>query len=128
MRVMVIDDDGDFVAMVATQLERSAGMTVESFKLGRLALARLANDDEALPDVVLCDLLLPDISGFELVSELRRGARTSSLPCIVASARSGLEEHARAEEVGADAFLAKPFKNRQLVDLLYATVQTRGAR
>lgn len=125
--VVLIDDDSDFLSMVTTQLRRQLQVRVTTFRQGRVALAYLFEEKRPNADLVIIDLLLPDISGYEIVSEIRKHPKTKTLPCLVASARNGLEEHARADEVGADAFLEKPFRTRELLELVENLAQ-KGRR
>lgn len=125
--VVVIDDDSDFLNLVTTQLRRQMQVRVTTFRQGRVALAHLFEAERQTVDLVIIDLLLPDISGYEIVSEIRKHPKTTGVPCLIASARNGLEEHARADEVGADAFLEKPFRTRELVDLV-EKLATKGRR
>lgn len=125
--VVVIDDDSDFLSLVTTQLRRQMQVRVTTFRQGRVALAYLFEAERLAADLVIIDLLLPDISGYEIVSEIRKHPKTTTVPCLIASARNGLEEHARADEVGADAFLEKPFRTRELLDLV-ERLATKGRR
>ncbi len=66
--------------------------------------------EQLTPDLILADIMMPDIDGLWLVRNLRSKPAWSNIPTIVVSARTLPEEQAAAREAGADAFVAKPFK------------------
>jgi len=70
--------------------------------------------EQLTPDLILADIMMPDIDGLWLVRNLRSKPAWSKIPTIVVSARTLPEEQAAAKEAGADAFLAKPFTFRDL--------------
>ena len=84
-RVFVIDDEPDMVDLLATIL-RSDGLEVETDTDGRSALARVLSDP---PDLVLLDLMMPDLDGMELLKLLRLDPKGARVPVLVVSARSG---------------------------------------
>lgn len=112
--VVIIDDDLDLLHMAKRYLER-AEMQWRTFPLGRQALAWLAESDQPIA-VVVVDLGLPDISGFDVCRELRDHPRTAEVPLLVMSSREGLDIEARASEVGARQYLSKPLRSRTLLD------------
>lgn len=75
-----------------------------------------------LPDVVLCDVWLPDIDGFNLTQQLHEDYHTQSIPVILMSARSDPKYSARGKTAGAAHYLRKPFPVEQLLSLIKATI------
>lgn len=73
---------------------------------------------ENLPDLVLMDVTLPDINGFDLIQELRTDPRFSRVPFVVLTAHSLQSYQDRARDEGIDGFLVKPFMPRQLIDIV----------
>jgi DNA-binding response OmpR family regulator len=106
-RVLVVDDNGDHNFLLATHLER-AGCEVSSVTSAELAIEAL---DTFTPDMVIVDLLLPGMSGSELVSWLRDPRR---VPTIVVTT-SVLDV---ADHPSADSILTKPFSRRAVLQLL----------
>lgn len=107
-RILVVEDESTIADAVLYAL-RADGLQAEHFELGRPALARL----RAQPfDVVILDVGLPDISGFELCRELRQ---FSEVPVIFLTARDGEIDRVVGLELGADDYVVKPFSPRELV-------------
>ncbi len=107
--VVVVEDDPEICKMLVTHFEKK-GDTVRTFGQAKHALEFLAHELPAGADaILLTDLGLPDMSGFELITRLRNDEGMPDIPVIVISARSGLQEHARVLDVGADDFIDKPF-------------------
>ena len=111
VRVFVVDDEPDMVDLLATIL-KSDGFQVDTDTDGRSALARLLADP---PDLVLLDLMMPDLDGMELLKLLRLDAKGSSVPVLVVSARSGHQDQLGTLQLGANAYICKPFSPRELV-------------
>ncbi len=110
-RVFVVDDEPDMVDLLATIL-KSDGLEVETDTDGRSALARLLADP---PDLVLLDLMMPDLDGMELLKLLRLDAHGAKVPVLVVSARSGHQDQLGTLQLGANAYICKPFSPRELV-------------
>jgi CheY-like chemotaxis protein len=93
-----------------------AGHQVVEAATGAAARARLADDAAApRPDVVLLDLSLPDVSGWDLLADLRARGLLAELRVVVFSAHIGPREYARAAAEGAYAYLTKPFDEEELL-------------
>jgi class 3 adenylate cyclase len=110
-RVLVVDDDPDMVSFLGMLLARE-GMKVESAYDGSAALARIA---AAPPDLILLDVLMPGISGFEVCERLKSDPVTALIPVVLVTA---LEDHAsrvRGIDAGADDFLSKPVNREELI-------------
>jgi two-component system chemotaxis response regulator CheY len=106
--------------MVRTHLEalrvpdqESGFVSVVEAESGRGALSILAI---IAPALVVLDLILPELSGYELCERLRASATLQHVPILAISARAMPEDRAAAEEAGASAFLVKPFTPRQLTE------------
>jgi len=107
-RVLVVEDERDVAELVADVLE------LEGFE-ARVASGNVALD-EALrfrPDVILLDLMMPDVDGFEVARRFRANPVTAPLPIIVMTAMHDAPR--RAQQVGTNYFLAKPFDINELV-------------
>jgi CheY-like chemotaxis protein len=112
--ILCADDDEDILALVALRLER-AGFRVARATDGDRALA-LAR--ELLPDVAVLDVMMPRLTGIEVVRALRSDPSTHALRTILLSARVQESDIGNGLDAGADAYLAKPFRAPELVELV----------
>ncbi len=110
-RILIVEDDPDIAQLVARYLEK-AGFTTEIASSGRDALQAVGVRP---PDLLVLDLMLPQIDGLEVCRMLRAGAATSALPIIMLTARAEESERIVGLELGADDYLAKPFSPGELV-------------
>ncbi len=125
MRVLIVEDDDAIAAPLAKGLERE-GLDVDRVQTGADALGRSLDDPDDHPvDVVLLDLGLPDIDGFDVCRQLR--AR-SDVPIIVVTARSEEVDRVVGLELGADDYIVKPFGFRELVARIRAVARRRLPR
>lgn len=107
-RALLVEDDEAMAAVVALSL-RSAGLEVCHESRGFAALSRL---DDELPDLVVLDLMLPDMDGLDVCRRMR--AR-SDVPIIIITARDSLADVVTGLEAGADDYLTKPFEAPELI-------------
>ena len=110
-RVLVIEDERDIAALVAYHLTKE-GYRVRTAEGGSEALQAVAAER---PDLVLLDLMLPGLSGYEVLSEIRRKPELQEVPIIVLTARREEADRIKGLELGADDYLTKPFSPRELV-------------
>jgi DNA-binding response OmpR family regulator len=108
--VLAADDDEDILELVAFRLERS-GYTVLRAHDGEEAL-RLAQEEQ--PDLVVLDVMMPKLDGFEVTRRLRADAATSSTPIILLTARAQDADVQMGFDAGADDYLRKPFSPQEL--------------
>ena len=112
MLVLVIEDEVDLATTVEYNL-RSEGFDVVLAHSGRQGLASATG--EPLPDVVVLDLMLPDLSGTEICRRLRDQERTRDIPVIMCTAKGEEIDRVVGFEVGADDYIVKPFSVRELI-------------
>jgi DNA-binding response OmpR family regulator len=117
--VLVVDDEPD-IALICRLALTLAGFDVDDRDTGEAALAYL---DEHTPDVVLLDLRLPDLSGWEVLDRLRAKGRLDDLRVILFSAHAGAAQS--AVEAGCVSFIAKPFTPDDLVANVTAAASRR---
>jgi len=120
---LVIDDEAALTVVVA-RLLKSAGFEVETATSGLEGLAKARN---SAPDVVIVDVMMPDMDGYEVCRRLRRDPRTGQIAIIVLTARGQLVDKQIALRAGADAHVTKPYRGRELVDLIDQLLAARGA-
>jgi len=110
-RIFVVDDEPDVVELVQTVLEIE-GFAVETATNGRAALARLLADP---PDLLILDLMMPDLDGMELLKLLRVDPTGARIPVLILSARTGQHDQIATLQLGANAYICKPFSTKDLV-------------
>lgn len=121
-RILVVDDEPDILELVSFHLEQ-AGYAVETAKSGSQALDSLRRSP---PSLLVLDVMLPDLSGTELLRVLRQEAATRQLPVILLTARSEEVDRVVGFEIGADDYVPKPFSPRELVLRVRAILRRRG--
>lgn len=115
-RILVVDDEERMVRFIRLNLEHDGFEVLVAFN-GRQALERVRED---LPDLVLLDVMMPEMDGFEVLSLLRE---FSDVPVIMLTARSTEEDIVRGLELGADDYITKPFSPRVLVSRVRAVLR-----
>ena len=110
-RVLVVDDEPDITALVAYHLAKE-GYRVTTAANGSDAL-RSAREER--PDLVVLDLMLPGLSGYDILAELRRREETREVGVILLTARKEEPDRIKGLSLGADDYLAKPFSPKELV-------------
>ncbi|HMX15643.1 MAG TPA: phosphate regulon transcriptional regulator PhoB [Rhodocyclaceae bacterium] len=120
--ILVVEDEPAIQALIVANLQR-AGHAVLRAPDAETAL-RLVN--EALPDLILLDWMLPGMSGIDLARRLRSGDRTREVPIIMLTARSEEQDKVRGLETGADDYVTKPFSPRELQARINAVLRRRA--
>jgi two-component system alkaline phosphatase synthesis response regulator PhoP len=110
-RILVVEDDRDIGDLVSRYLEK-ADFIVELLSSGGEALRALA---ERPPDLLILDLMLPQVDGLEICRAARATAQTAAIPIIMLTARAEEAERIVGLELGADDYMAKPFSPSELV-------------
>jgi DNA-binding response OmpR family regulator len=110
-RILIVEDDPDIAQLVARYLDK-AGFTTDRAASGRDALQAVT---EKAPDLMVLDLMLPQVDGFEVCRRVRSNEATAALPIIMLTARGEESERIVGLELGADDYLAKPFSPNELV-------------
>lgn len=110
VRILVVDDNADMRDYLTRLL--ATHWTVDVAANGREAVRRL---DTVRPDLILTDVMMPELDGFGLLKEVRRQLATKAIPVIMLSARSGEESRVEGIEAGAEDYIVKPFAARELV-------------
>lgn len=110
-KVLVVDDSVS-VRRAIERMLAPRGITVASCATGGEALARLPDDP---PDLLICDLLLPDLDGYEVCASLRRTPALAATPVLFISGVAGREVDERAAGLGVEGVLRKPFTGDELV-------------
>lgn len=118
--IVVIEDEADLLDILRYNLERE-GYAVRTASTGRKGIAEIARDPK--PDLVLLDLMLPDIPGTEICRRLRSSKRDSDIPVLMLTARGEEIDRVVGFEVGADDYMVKPFSLRELMLRIKAIIR-----
>ncbi len=111
-RVLIAEDEPNIVESLSFLLKRE-GLDVTAVLDGEETLRALQAD---VPDVVILDVMLPSLDGFSILKQIRADPRLKALRVIVLTAKGQAQDRRTAEEIGADAFITKPFSNRDVVE------------
>ncbi len=115
-RILAVDDEERMVRFIRLNLEHDGFQVIEAYN-GSQALEQLRSN---LPDIVLLDVMMPDIDGFEVLRLIRE---TSTIPVIMLTAKGDEEDRIRGLELGADDYITKPFSPRELVSRVRAVLR-----
>ena len=121
-RILLIEDEGNIREAIGFILSR-AGWEVQGHGNGATAIEAVTHTK---PDMVILDIMLPGLSGFEILRALRDGAETAQLPVLMLTAKGQARDQEAAFEMGADAYLTKPFSNADLLATVARLAQARA--
>lgn len=110
--VIVVDDSNSVRNFVGSILERNGYVTIKSTN-GADALEKMKTDEV---DLMITDLEMPKMHGFDLISNIRKHKKNDNLPIIILTGRAGMKHRLTGEELGANAFIVKPFKEKDLLE------------
>ncbi len=123
-RVLIADDNADMREYL-TNLLRTSGYHVSDVSDGQQALEAIRSQ---LPDLVISDVMMPGLDGLQLLTALRRDARTAAVPLLLLSARAGQEASIEGLQAGADDYLVKPFAAAELLARVRANIELARTR
>ena len=118
-RILVVDDERRMVGFIRLNLEQDGFEVIEAYN-GTEALERLR---DSLPDLILLDVMMPDIDGFEVLRMIRE---ISQVPVIMLTAKGEEDDKVKGLELGADDYVTKPFSPRELVSRVKAVLRRGG--
>jgi len=113
-RILVVDDD-EMVLMALEELLKPEGYEVHAFSSGTEALKKL---DEDGFDLLMMDVIMPEMDGFELCRRVRQKEKYKEVPIVFLTAKSRDEDRAKGLEVGANLFLSKPISPDKLIEIV----------
>ena len=120
-RVLAIDDDPSMLGLVSHMLGR-AGYRVEIAANGTEGLAKLR---ASAPDLIVCDIQMPDLDGFQVLDQVRGEASTAGLPFVLLTSLTDRDSVRRGMRLGADDFLSKPVHAQELIDAVSTALDRR---
>jgi len=115
-RILVVDDEERMVRFIRLNLEHDGFQVFEAFN-GKQAIDKIRSN---LPDLVLLDVMMPDIDGFEVLEMIRE---SNTVPVIMLTAKGEEEDRVHGLELGADDYITKPFSPRELVSRVRAVLR-----
>jgi phosphate regulon transcriptional regulator PhoB len=123
-RVLIVEDEPDIRDLLAFHLERE-GYHVTRSRSGADALRQIRARP---PDLILLDLMLPELGGLDVCRRLRQDPRTASVPIVMLTARGEEVDRILGLELGADDYIVKPFSPKEVVARVRAVLRRAGAR
>ena len=121
-RILIIEDE-DSLLKLESILLTSRGYDVIGAKDGRAGLDELAL---CKPDLVILDIMLPGIDGFEVCRLIRENSETRAIPVVMLTAKKSVQDYERGMQVGADAFITKPFKSAHVIGIVEQLVSKKS--
>jgi DNA-binding response OmpR family regulator len=112
--VLIIEDEKLIIVSTQMVLE-AAGFRVESAMNGEDGIAKAG---QVAPDLILLDIMMPGIDGWETLSRLKRDPTTSGIPVVIFTAREHTRGHQKSSELGAADYFRKPFEPDELIELV----------
>ncbi len=123
-KILIIDDDVDTLRLVGLMLQRQ-GYLISAASNGSLGLAKAL---EERPDLILLDVMMPDMDGYEVTRRLRKNPATVSIPILMFTAKTQLDDKVTGFEVGADDYLTKPTHPTELQAHVKTLLSRAGAK
>jgi twitching motility two-component system response regulator PilG len=118
--ILIVEDE-ESLMMLERILLSLKGYHVTGVKDGKTALSAIAAN---APDLVLLDIMLPEIDGFEVCRTIKGNPATSMIPVIMLTAKKSSQDAALGMKVGADAYLTKPFKSAKVIETIEGLLGT----
>ena len=110
-KVLIIEDEVDIAQLVSFNLQRN-GYLVNQVHDGLEGLEKILKDQ---PDLVILDLMLPGLDGYKILKKMQRDPRSNSIPVLMLTAKSQIDDRLKGLELGADDYLTKPFSPKELI-------------
>ncbi|MGY6529434.1 MAG: response regulator transcription factor [Cyanobacterium sp.] len=117
-KLLLIDDDPNLILLVKDYLEFN-GYQVWIASQGREALSIL---EKEIPDLIICDVMMPEMDGYTFVEEIRQNPQWNQIPIIFLSAKTQTQDRIKGLNLGADVYLVKPFEPEELVAQVKSTL------
>jgi len=109
--IIIVEDEKDLATLLKYNLSKE-GFKIKEAETGQEGLQLIKRE---LPDLVILDWMLPDFSGIEICRQIKRDNKLKSIPVIMLTAKSEIEDKVRGLETGVDDYITKPFNNKELI-------------
>ena len=116
--VLLIEDEPNIIEAISFILSRD-GWEVDTHSNGQTAIDAVR---AKRPDLVILDVMLPGLSGYDILRGLREDEETAELPVLMLTARGQTKDREMAEKIGANRFMTKPFSNAEVLEAVHALV------
>ena len=113
-RIMIVDDEPDLITLVQVRLAASGYEVIAAHDGGE----GLEKAQKEKPDLILLDVMMPGIDGFEVLRKLKNSPQTISIPVIMLTAKGDRQSLSKAKDLGATDYITKPFNSEALLDLI----------
>jgi DNA-binding response OmpR family regulator len=113
-RIMIVEDEESLLKLESILLS-AKGYSVTGVRDGKSALEEICSHK---PDLVLLDIMLPLLDGFEVCRRIKENPETGMIPVVMLTARKNSQDRARGLEAGADAYITKPFKSVEVIETI----------
>ena len=119
-KILIVEDEESLLKLESILLT-TKGYMVKGATTGPAALEAVAEEP---PDLILLDIMLPELDGFAVCEQIKQNPATRHIPVVLLTARKTPEDVARGEEVGADQYMTKPFKSAQVMETIERLLQS----
>lgn len=123
-KILIVDDDVDSLKLIGLMLKRN-GYEVSAADAGGKALAKA---EAEVPDLIILDVMMPDMNGLEVCRRLRANPVTANIPIIMFTAKTMIDDKVKGFEAGADDYLTKPTHPAELSSRVKSVLQRKGAK
>ncbi|RLB70304.1 MAG: two-component system response regulator [Deltaproteobacteria bacterium] len=113
-KILIVEDEESLLKLESILLT-TKGYLVQGATTGLAALEAIASET---PDLILLDIMLPELDGFEVCKQIKKNPQTRHIPIIFLSAKKTPEDLARSKEVGGDQYITKPFKSARVMEAI----------
>lgn len=120
IKILVVDDEPDIISVVQARLESKKYKVIAAVD-GEEGLGKLAQEN---PDLIILDLMLPGIGGYEFCAKVKADAKSMHIPVLMLTARAGDMDKAMGLKCGADGYLTKPFSGEDLLEEISQLLQS----
>ncbi len=118
-KIFIVEDEKDILELLQLKLE-NAGFKTRSFESAVPMLVLVKSEH---PELIILDLMLPDMDGMEVCRKLKNDPSTEKIPIVMLTARTDLEDKLKGLEYGADDYITKPFESRELIARIKAVLR-----
>lgn len=113
-KILVVEDEESLLKLESILLT-SKGYLVTGVMDGRAALEEIKMNR---PDLVILDIMLPEIDGFEVCRRIKESSETKTIPVVMLTAKKSTQDVERGKQVGADAYITKPFRSARVMEVI----------